>query len=109
MPEASWMQLADEWMAKGDCRLALRALYLAGLNYLGQRNVVSIRKWKSGIDYRRELDRRSRSNPEISPDFANNVRVFERGWYGKHPVDPEMIADFTSGLTRIKAAIEGRK
>ncbi len=109
MPEASWMQLADEWMAKGDCRLALRALYLAGLNYLGQRNVVSIRKWKSGLDYRREFDRRSRSNPEISPVFSNNVRAFERGWYGKHPVDPEMVADFTSGLTRIKAAIEGRK
>ena len=109
LPEASWLKLAEEWMAKGDCRLALRALYLAGLNYLGQRNVVSIRKWKSGIDYRRELDRRSRSNPEISPVFSNNVALFERGWYGKHPVDREMVDEFTSGLTQIKAGIEVRK
>jgi hypothetical protein len=109
LPEASWMQLAEEWMAKGDCRLALRALYLAGLNYLGQRNVVSIRKWKSGIDYRRELDRRARSNPEISPLFSKNVALFERAWYGKYPADAEMVQEFTSGLTRIKAGLEVRK
>jgi hypothetical protein len=106
LPEASWLQLADEWMAKGDSRLALRALYLAGLNYLGQRNVVSIRKWKSGIDYRRELERRAKSNPEVSPVFSSNVALFERGWYGKHPVDREMVKQFTSGLTRIKAGLE---
>lgn len=109
LPEASWLQLADELLAKGDCRLALRALYLAGLNYLGQRNVVSIRKWKSGIDYRRELQRRSKSNPEISPVFSNNVALFERAWYGKHPADREMVAEFTSGLTRIRAVLEVRK
>jgi hypothetical protein len=109
LPESSWMQLAEEWMAKGDCRLALRALYLAGLNYLGQRNVVSIRKWKSGIDYRRELDRRARSNPEISPVFSKNVALFERAWYGKHPADEEMIREFTAGLTRIRTGLEVRK
>ena len=106
LPESSWLQLADELLAKGDYRLALRALYLAGLNYLGQRNVVSIRKWKSGVDYRRELDRRSKSNPEISPVFSSNVALFERGWYGKHPVNREMVDEFTSGLTRIKAGLE---
>jgi hypothetical protein len=106
LPEGSWLQLADEWMAKGDCRLALRALYLAGLNYLGQRNVVSIRKWKTGLDYRRELERRAKSNPEISPVFSSNVSLFERGWYGKHPVDREMVEEFTAGLMRIKSGLE---
>jgi hypothetical protein len=109
LPEGAWLQLAEDWMAKGDCRLALRALYLAGLNYLGQRNVVSIRRWKSGADYRRELDRRAKSNPEISPVFSNNVTIFERGWYGTHPVDREMVDQFTSGLTRIKSTIEARQ
>jgi hypothetical protein len=108
LPETSWLKLADEWMAKGDYRLALRALYLAGLNYLGQRNVVSIRKWKSGLDYRRELERRAKSNSEVSPIFSNNVALFERGWYGKFPVDREMIEEFTSGLTRIKSGLEAR-
>jgi hypothetical protein len=109
LPEASWLRLADEWIAKGDSRLALRALYLAGLNYLGQRNIVSIRKWKSGVDYRRELDRRARAHPEVSPVFSRNVALFERGWYGNHPVDREMVEEFTSGLTRIKAGLEVRQ
>ena len=76
------------------------------LNYLGQRDLVSIRKWKSGLDYRRELERRARSNPEISPVFSSNVAIFERGWYGGHPVDREMVEEFTSGLTRIKSGLE---
>ena len=109
LPESSWMQLAEEWMAKGDCRLALRALYLAGLNYLGQRQLVSIRRWKSGLDYRQELDRRTRATPAVSPVFARNVAIFERGWYGPHAVDREMVEAFAAGLTEMKAQTEGAK
>jgi len=106
MPESSWRQLAEEWLAKGDCRLALRALYLAGLNYLSGRNLVSIRRWKSGLDYRRELERRSRSNPDIAPVFTRSVEIFERGWYGPHPVDRAMVESFATGLGEIKAQLE---
>src|SRR5207244_4172559 len=28
IPESSWLALAEEWLAQGDCRLAMRALYL---------------------------------------------------------------------------------
>lgn len=106
LPESSWLQLADEWLAKGDCRMALRALYLAGLNYLSQRGMVSIRKWKSGLDYRRELDRRARLKPALSPEFSSNVAIFELAWYGKHPVGREMVEDFAAGLRRIKTEVE---
>jgi hypothetical protein len=106
MPESSWRKLADEWLAKGDCRLALRALYLAGLNYLSGRNLVSIRRWKSVLDYRRELERRSRANPEVAPVFTRSVAIFERGWYGPHLVDREMVESFASGLTEIKTYLE---
>jgi hypothetical protein len=106
LPEAGWLQLADEWLAKGDCRMALRALYLAGLNYLGRRGMVSIQRWKSGLDYRRELARRARSKPEISPVFSENVALFELAWYGKHPVNREMVDLFSAGLARIKAETE---
>lgn len=106
LPESSWLQLADEWLAKGDCRMALRALYLAGLNYLGRCGMISIRKWKTGLDYRRELERRARSKPEISPVFSQNVALFDLAWYGKHPANREMVDHFNSGFARIKAEVE---
>lgn len=106
LPESSWLRLAEEWLAKGDCRLALRALHLAGLNYLGERGLVSIRRWKSGLDYRREVERRARTKPEIGPElapvFSTNVALFERGWYGSRPVDREMVETFAARLTEIR-------
>lgn len=109
MPEGSWLKLADEWLAKGDCRLALRALYLAGLNYLGERNLVAIRRWKSGLDYAREIDRRTRAQPEIISLFSRNLEIFERGWYGARAVDREMVETFAAGLTRIRLNVEQTK
>jgi hypothetical protein len=102
LPESSWLRLAEEWLAKGDCRLALRALHLAGLNFLGERGLVSIRRWKSGLDYRREVERRARAKPEIPPAFSNNLALFERGWYGSRPVDREMVDTFAARLTEIR-------
>ena len=102
LPESSWLQLADEWIAKGDFRLALRAQYLGALNFLSRGGLVSIRRWKSGLDYRRELDRRARSDPEAGAVFARSVEIFDRGWYGPHPVDREMLEIFASGLRELK-------
>ena len=105
LPESSWMKLADEWLVKGDCRMALRALYLAGLKYLGERGLVSIQRWKSGLDYRRELERRARSNPQVAPVFARNLGAFERGWYGRHPVDRGMVESFAERLKEIRSSL----
>ena len=102
LPESSWLQLADEWLAHGDFRLALRAQYLAALNFLGRSGMVSIRRWKSGLDYQRELDRRARSKPEAGAVFARSVAIFDRGWYGPHPVDREMVETFASDLRELK-------
>jgi hypothetical protein len=102
LPESSWMQLADEWLAKGDFRLALRALYLASLNSLSQRNLVTVRRWKSGRDYRREVERRGRALPAIAPVFAQNVALFELGWYSRHEVDRAMVDRFVQRLEEIK-------
>ncbi len=106
LPESQWLQLADELLTQGDFRLALRAMHLAGLNYLGERNLVSIRKWKTGLEYRRELDRRARAKSqvslEVSPVFSSNVDLFERGWYGRHPVDREMVDLFSARLSEIR-------
>ena len=109
LPESSWMQLAEEWMAKGDSRLALRALYLAGLNYLNGRGLVSVRRWKSGLDYRLELERRSRATPEVGREFSHLTGIFEYGWYGTHGVDRAMVESFASGLSAMRGHVEEAK
>jgi hypothetical protein len=105
-PESSWLQLAEELLAKGDCRLALRALYLAGLHYLSEKDLVSIRRWKSGQDYRRELQRRARAlalvDANLTPAFARNLFLFERGWYGRHTVDRADVEAFAQGWEEIR-------
>jgi hypothetical protein len=106
MPESSWLQLAEELLAKGDCRLALRALYLAGLNYLSEKDLVSVRRWKSGRDYRRELERRSHAHvlmdANLTPAFARSLFLFERGWYGRHAVDRADVEAFAQGWEEIR-------
>ncbi len=106
LPESSWLALADEWLNKGDYRLAMRALYLAGLNYLSQRDLVSIARYKTGLDYRAELERRARAGTRVSPDvvpvFQANNALFERGWYGRHLVDRAQVEAFASGLDEMR-------
>jgi hypothetical protein len=103
LPESEWLALAEEWMEKGDFRLALRAMYLASLNYLSSRDLVSLRRWKSGLDYRRELERRARSKPDLPAAFSRSVEIFEQGWYGRHAVDRAMAEDFGKGLQEMRA------
>lgn len=92
LPEASWLSLADEYAAAGDYRLSLRALHLAGLRRLGERNLISIAAAKSGGEYSRELERRSRSTPNVFPLFKSNLRSFEEAWYGFHELNLESLA-----------------
>jgi hypothetical protein len=104
LPEAEWLAMANEWMEKGDFRMALKAMYLAALNYLSSQDLVSIRRWKSGLDYRRELTRRARATPELPPAFARSVEIFERGWYGRHAVDRAMAESLADGFNRMRAS-----
>jgi hypothetical protein len=98
--------LADEWLTKGDYRLAMRALYLAGLNYLSQHDLVSITRSKTGLEYRRELERRARAttgvSPQVVPVFQANNMLFERGWYGRHQVERSHVEAFASGLDEMR-------
>ncbi len=102
LPESSWLKMAEDLIAQGDCRLALRALHLAGLNFLNERGFISVRRWKTGMEYRRELERRARANPEIPPIFSANVDLFDRGWYGRRPVDRDMVESFATRMNEIR-------
>ena len=103
LPEAEWLALAEVWMEKGDFRMALKAMYLAALNYLSARELVSVRRWKSGLDYRRELSRRARAKPDLPPAFARSLAIFEQGWYGRHAVDRAMAEALANGFNEMRA------
>ena len=106
LPESTWLALAQDLLARGETRLALRALYLAGLNYLSGRGLVSVTRWKSGLDYRRELERRARAMPEIGDEFAKLNGIFEFGWYGLHGVDRTMVDSVSASLAAIRTSAE---
>ena len=89
LPEEEWLALATAEADKGEFRLATRALYLAGLNHLMHRNLISIKKWKSGLEYLRELERRGRQSPQVPQVFGQHLLLFEQGWYGTHRVGSE--------------------
>jgi hypothetical protein len=103
LPEDGWMQLARELMARGDLRLALRALYLASLAHLGQREYIRLERYKSNRDYDRELQRRARGNASLLTAFDENLLVFEGAWYGDHDVTPVTLDGFTQNIERIRA------
>lgn len=102
LPEAGWLSMAEECARQADYRLALRAVYLATVSHLGSRNLVAIERWKSGLDYARELSRRARAIPSLTPAFTDTVRTFDRGWYSQHQVDQSMLEFAQSRLDEMR-------
>jgi hypothetical protein len=103
LPEDTWWKLAEELRAKGEHRLAMRALYLAGINHLAGRGLLSVRRWKTGLEYRRELDRRARATPGLPPEFARGVGLFELAWYGHRPVDQTLVEALIASIREMRA------
>lgn len=103
LPEEEWLRLAREKAAEGEYRLAIRALYLAGLAHLGERELVSLARFKSNLDYEREIRRRTHSDREILEPFHDNLLRFERVWYGRHALDAQGLSEFETNLHRILA------
>jgi hypothetical protein len=102
LPESRWRDLAQEWIARNDFRMALRALYLANLAYLGDRELIRIHRAKSNRDYQKELERRARATPELGAAFEANLIVFESSWYGNKETGPDAIDVFVANLDRMK-------
>lgn len=103
LPEDGWLQLARDLTARGELRLALRALYLAGLAHLGHRELIRLARHKSNREYDHELRRRARGNADLLSAFAANLLSFEASWYGEHNVTTETLGGFTQNLERIRA------
>ena len=77
-----WLDLARQQLARGEWRLALRALYLATLARLAADGLVSLAKFKTNLDYEREARRRSLGRREVVARFATRRVAFEAVWYG---------------------------
>ncbi len=88
MPEEEWRRMANEYAANGQLRLAIRALYLSNLAFLGTHQLIAIAKSKTNRMYEGELRVRTRREA-LAAAFARINRDYERAWYGMHPVEPD--------------------
>jgi len=104
LPEDEWLRLAQQKVDQGDLRQALRALFLAALSLLGTQGLVLIRKSKSNFDYERELKRKINSAPGLDEIFSADRKLFERCWYGAHPVSIAEFEQSDSFYQRLKHA-----
>jgi len=102
LPEDEWLQLARERAEAGDLRQALRALFLAALSLLGAQGLILIRRSKSNFDYERELKRKQSALPGLSEIFSTDRQLFERCWYGAHPVTTAEFEQSDSLYQRLK-------
>ena len=105
LPEDGWLAMARDLLEKGQMRLALRALYLATLACLAERELITIARFKSDRDYYGELDRRAHALPDLPPVFAENMLTFQQVWYGMHTVDRATVDHFTANYRKLKMSV----
>ena len=106
LPANRWLDLAKELMAKGSLRLAMRALYLATLSFLAEKEVVTIEIYKSNRDYEKELRRRLADREDLISAFSETVTVFDRVWYGMHEISQSQLQSYFTDQERIMALVE---
>jgi len=102
LPTDEWLLLAEEWVRKGDSRLALRAVYFATLSCLADNRMVRIARHKSNRDYALEFIRRGREIGPLPDTFQAQTRQMDRAWYGGYMVDQKDVENFlrTHGLIK---------
>lgn len=100
LPWDGWLALARQQAAAGEWRLALRALYLATLARLAAEELISLAKFKTNLDYERELRRRALSRVEIVARFVTRRRSFEDVWYGRAAAGEAEVRAWLAELER---------
>jgi hypothetical protein len=101
LPANRWLVLAEELTAKGELRLAMRALYLATLAYLAEHQMITIEIYKSNREYEQELMRRAHERKELLTIFAKSLNMFERVWYGMYHIPRSEFNDYAENQKRI--------
>jgi hypothetical protein len=101
LPANRWVVLAEELTAKGELRLAMRALYLATLAYLAEHQMITIEIYKSNREYEQELRRRAHERKELLTIFAKSLNLFERVWYGNYRIPRSEFNNYAAKQKRI--------
>jgi len=96
LPVDRWMDMARDFMSRGEVRFAVRAMFLAALAHLAARRWITIAAYKSNREYGMELRRRARDRVSLLNAFGANVLLFEEVWYGMHRLSHERLACFNT-------------
>lgn len=100
LPSHEWLELARAQLARGEWRLALRALYLGSLASLGARGLVNLARAKTNLDYERELARRAAGRAEVVAGFRTRRLSFECVWYGRAAAEENQVRAWLVELER---------
>lgn len=89
LPEEAWRKMAAEFHGRGEYRLAMRAVYLALLATLADRNLITVRRHKTNLAYLRELATHLKRDHAALAAFRHGTVAYESVWYGEHMATPE--------------------
>lgn len=108
MAEDEWIALARDLTARGEFRLAMRAMFLAALSWLARHNFIAVARFKTNRDYLREVARRAHSAPAVLGAFEQCIARFEGVWYGARQATPELAEEFRTWTNRMLAREQDR-
>ncbi|MEM7395849.1 MAG: DUF4129 domain-containing protein, partial [Verrucomicrobiota bacterium] len=97
------LAMAADLLARGEYRLAARALFLASLAFLAHQEYIRLALFKSNREYLYELKRRSHGQPELPGAFSDVIQEFEGFWYGQHPIDEQIARQFQTRVEEVRA------
>lgn len=101
LPADRWCSLANDLLAKGEVRLALRAMVLGALARLADDGFLKLSRYKSNRDYLLEIIQRGQSLADVREALQENVMAMEGVWYGDHSVDQVGLQRFLAQHERI--------
>lgn len=101
LDENEWLALATRLAAEGKLKLAMRAMFLAGIKALADCHLLTIARGKTNRDYRRELIRRAHSEPERIELFNSNLGIFEKIWYGDYAIENSDFDHFSENVKKL--------
>lgn len=98
LPAHEWLALARAKLAEGEWRLAWRALFLATIATHAHDGLLSLAKFKTNLDYERELRRRALGRAALAEEFRARREAFEGVWYGQEPASADAAREWLRQL-----------
>ena len=82
LPDVELKTPIQQAIADGNFPLAVRLYYLAIIQELSAKEIISWKREKTNFEYIREM-----RGHNLSTDFRNVTQIFERVWYGDKEID----------------------